>query len=131
MEVYESRLHTFLKVLREQEDVAIDRGRLKDGQRLSKPMQQSWESGDFWVTYAARKSFAFDAVFWKKLDCPFFGPSTSTEDDRWKERINLLTEDERANMEKVVERKLEETRTRVLAWEPDEWTEVGSVIDGQ
>ncbi|KAJ6090254.1 hypothetical protein N7486_009069 [Penicillium sp. IBT 16267x] len=46
--VYESRLQTFLKVLREQEDMAIDRGRLKDEQRLSTPMQQSWESGDFW-----------------------------------------------------------------------------------
>lgn len=54
--VYEPRLQTFLKVLREQEDVAIDRGRLKDEQRLSRPKQQSWESGDFWVTYAARKS---------------------------------------------------------------------------
>lgn len=83
-------------------------------------MQQSWENGDFWVTYAARKSFAFDAVFWKKLDGRFFGPGTSTDDDRWKERIDLLTEDERANMEKVVKEKLEETRTRVLAWEPDE-----------
>lgn len=119
-EVFESRLQTFLKVLREQKDVAIDRGRLKDEQRLSKPMQQSWESGDFWVTYAVRKNVAFDAVFWKKLDCRFFGPGMSTEDDRWKERIDLLTEDERANMEKVVEKKLGETKARVLAWEPDE-----------
>lgn len=118
--VYESRLRTFLKVLREQEDRAIDRGRLKDEERLSATMQQSWESGDFWVTYAARKSFAFDAVFWKKLDSRFFGPGMSTEDDRWKERIDLLTEDERANMEKVVKKKLEEMRTRGLSWEPDE-----------
>ena len=32
----------------------------------------------------------------------------STEDDRWKEWIDLLTEDERAKMEKVVEKKLED-----------------------
>ncbi|KAJ5216829.1 hypothetical protein N7468_009837 [Penicillium chermesinum] len=38
IKVYESRLQTFLKVLREQENVAIDRGRLKDEQRLSRPM---------------------------------------------------------------------------------------------
>lgn len=44
----------------------------------------------------------------------------STEDDRWKERIDLLTEDEREDMEKVVEKKLEGTETRVLSWEPDE-----------
>jgi hypothetical protein len=93
---------------------------MKDEQRLSRPMQQSWESGDSWVTYAARKNFAFHAVFWKKLDGRFFGPGTSTDDDRCKERIDLLTEEERANMEKVVEKRLEETRTRVLAWEPDE-----------
>lgn len=119
-EVYETRLQTFLKVLREEEDAAIDRGRLKDEQRLSRPMQQSWESGDFWVAYAARKCFAFDAVFWKKLDGRFFGFGTSDEDDRWKERLHFLTEDERADMEKVVQKKMQEMETRVLAWEPDE-----------
>ncbi|KGO77564.1 Aminoglycoside phosphotransferase [Penicillium italicum] len=118
--IFESRLQTFLKVLREREEMAIERGRLKDGQRLSGPMQRSWESGDFWVTYAARKSFAFDAVFWKKLDARFFGPRSSTEDERWKERLELLTEDEKANMEKIVEKKLDKTRIGVLAWEPDE-----------
>ena len=59
-------------------------------------------------------------MFWKKLDDRCFGPGTSTEDDRWKERIDLLTEDERAKMDKIVEKKLEEMETRVLAWEPDE-----------
>lgn len=119
-EVYESRLQTFLKVLREREDMAIGHGKLRDEQRLSEPMQHSWESGDFWVAYAARKSFAFDAVFWENIDGRFFGPGTEAEDDRWKERVELLTEDERADMEKMVEKKLEEMNTRVLAWEPDE-----------
>lgn len=32
----------------------------------------------------------------------------------------LLTDNEKADMEKVVEKKLEEMRARVLAWEPDE-----------
>ncbi|KAJ5730854.1 uncharacterized protein N7483_005362 [Penicillium malachiteum] len=94
-EVYELHLKTFLSVLREQESVAIDRGILKDEQRLSGPMQQSWESGDFLVVYAARKSFAFDAVFWKKIDGRFFGPGTSSEDDRWKERLDILTDDKK------------------------------------
>ncbi|KAJ6015931.1 hypothetical protein N7540_010522 [Penicillium herquei] len=73
-EVYELRLQTFLNVLREQENVAIDRGILRDEQILSRPMQQSWESGDFWVVYVARKSFAFDAVYWKKLMAVFLDP---------------------------------------------------------
>ncbi|KAK2776507.1 hypothetical protein FQN53_002678 [Emmonsiellopsis sp. PD_33] len=123
-EVYESRLRTFLKVLREREDVAISHSRLRDEQRLSAPMRQSWDSGDFWVCYAARKNFAFDAVFWKEIDGRFFGTGTydtsSAEDERWKERIDLLSEDERADMEKVVGKKLEEMKTRVLAWEPEE-----------
>ena len=55
--MYESRLQTFLKVLREQDDVAIDRGRLKDEQGLSRPMQERWESGDFWVTMRRGKAF--------------------------------------------------------------------------
>lgn len=54
---------TFFKALRKQENVAIDSGRLEDEQRLSRSMQQSWESGDFWVTYAAKKGFTFDALF--------------------------------------------------------------------
>lgn len=56
----------------------------------------------------------------KSFTADIFVPGTSTEDDRWKERLHLLTEDERADMEKVVEKKLEQTTTRVLAWEPDE-----------
>ncbi|KAJ5621849.1 hypothetical protein N7528_005081 [Penicillium herquei] len=119
-DMYEVRLQTFLSVLREQEDMAINRGILKDEQRVFGPMQQSWESGDFWVVYAARKSFAFDAVFWKNIDGRFFGAATSSEDDRWKDRLMILTDDEKANMEKIVERKMEEMGTRVLAWEPDE-----------
>ncbi|KAJ5707841.1 hypothetical protein N7488_007642 [Penicillium malachiteum] len=111
-EVSELHLQTFLNVLHEQEDMAIN--------KLSESIQQSWGSGDFWVVYAARKSFAFDAVFWKKIDGRFFGAGTSSEDDRWKERLDILTDDEKANMEKIVERKMEEMRTRVLAWEPDE-----------
>lgn len=63
-EIYESRLQTFLKVLMEREDAAIYSGRLGEDQRLSGRMRESWDSGDFWISYAARKNFAFGAVFW-------------------------------------------------------------------
>lgn len=118
--MFEIRLQTFLKVLFEREDTAIRRGRLKEDQRLSGVMQQSWESGDFWVTYAARKSFAFDAVFWKKLDHLFFGPCAIAEEDRWKQRLCLLDGEDRDHMGRLVNQKLEEMKERVLAWEPDE-----------
>ncbi|RHZ62284.1 uncharacterized protein CDV56_104203 [Aspergillus thermomutatus] len=109
---FETRLQTFLKVLIEREVAAIKQGRLKEDQRLSGPMQQSWESGDFWVTYAARKNFAFDAVFWQRLDYRFFGPSGVPEGDRWKQRIDLLDEEEKYYMEELVNRKLEEMKEK-------------------
>lgn len=121
-EVYESHLRTFLKVLVARRDAAISSGRLREDQRLSGRMRESWNSGDFWVSYAARKNFAFDAVFWQKLDRRFFGPNTNADDDKkWKERIDLLDEAETEYMEPFVNRKLEEMKERVLTWDPDEF----------
>lgn len=117
---YESRLQIFLKVLREREDVSIERGRLDEEQRLSGPMQESWESGDFWVVYAARKNFAFDAVFWQKLDDRFFGSEAGWEGDGWKSEVELLDEEERKKLDTLVEHKLKQMEDRELAWEPDE-----------
>ncbi|OJJ98133.1 hypothetical protein ASPACDRAFT_62382 [Aspergillus aculeatus ATCC 16872] len=117
---YGYRLQTFLKVLEEHEETETQRGRLNPDQKLSGPMRQSWENGDFWVAYAARKSFAFDVVFWEKLDPRFFGSSAVAVEDRWKERLGLLTEQERLCMERVVSRKVEQMKTRELIWEPEE-----------
>lgn len=76
--VFERRLQTFLKAMADREDEAVRQGRLEEHQRLSGPMRDSWESGDFWVTYAARNNFAFDAIYWQKIDQRFFGPSGSS-----------------------------------------------------
>ncbi|KAK2608995.1 hypothetical protein QQS21_002475 [Conoideocrella luteorostrata] len=70
---YGSRLKTFLKAMTNAEDSAVASGLLEEGQRLSPKMKASWESGDFWAIYGARKSFAFDAIFWRELDSRFFG----------------------------------------------------------
>lgn len=117
---FESRLQTFLKVLIECEETAIQRGRMSKDQRLSGPMRRSWANGDFWITYAVTKNFAFDSIFWKKLDPLFFGSSTVVEEHRWEQRIGLLNEEERRCMEQVVGRKLEQIKKRALAWEPEE-----------
>lgn len=87
-------------------------------------MQRSWESGDFWVVYAILHSFAFDAIYWQKIDRRFFG-HTETDDpsEAWKERLDLLDETQRSEMERLVTKKLEEIEDRVLAWDPDEYTE--------
>jgi hypothetical protein len=62
---YERRLQAFLRAMIHREDEEIKKGRLKECQRLSSQMRKSWESGDFWIAYAARNNFAFDAIYWE------------------------------------------------------------------
>lgn len=116
--LYEKRLTTFLDALEEREREGIERGVLKEDQRLSQHMKASWESGDFWVSYAARKSWAFDMVCWAKIDRRFFG------DGDMDDRIELLTVDEREGMDEFVKRKMAEKEERVLT----DWTGVGEAI---
>lgn len=116
-------MQTFLKALADREDESISRGQLQEDERLSNPMRESWECGDFWIVYAARCNFAFDAIYWQKIDQRFFGPTTCSDyDDAWKERLDLLSDQDKSDMEELVARKLEEMETRVLAWEPDDYT---------
>lgn len=119
--VFEYRLKTFLKAMKNCEDTAILENRLKEEQRLSNHMAESWKSGDFWIIYAVLHSFAFDTIYWQKIDPRFFGPTESPE-EAWRERLILLDEREKDEMEKLVARKLEEMKTRTLAWDPDEYT---------
>lgn len=119
--MFDYRLKTFLKVMKDCEDTAIKQGRWGEDQRLFDPMRESWESGDFWIMYAASHSFAFDAIYWQKIDPRFFGPAENPE-GAWKERLDLLDEKEKDEMELLVARKLKEMNTRILAWYPDEYT---------
>ncbi|KAJ5095401.1 hypothetical protein NUU61_004757 [Penicillium alfredii] len=103
--VFDRRLKTFLTAMRHCEDIAAQQG----PPRLSDQMQQSWESGDFWVAYAILHSFAFDSIYWQKIDRRFFG-QTETDDpsEAWKERLVLLNDTQRSEMEQLVVRKLGE-----------------------
>ena len=106
---YELRLETFLHVLQQREQDAVSRGILTENQTVSDRMRKSWETGDFWVSYAARKSWAFDMIYWSKIDRRFFGPG-SLED-----RLRLLTVEEREGIDAFVERKMaEKNGTRIL-----------------
>ncbi|KAH8427096.1 phosphotransferase family protein [Aspergillus melleus] len=118
---FDIRLKTFLNAMKNREDEAIQQGQIREDQRLSGPMQKSWESGDFWVVYTALHSFAFDMIYWEKIDRRFFGPTSNIE-EAWKERLSLLDEGEKDEMELLVARKLEEMQTRFLSWDPDEYT---------
>ncbi|KAH9212667.1 hypothetical protein DL95DRAFT_368171 [Leptodontidium sp. 2 PMI_412] len=83
---------------------------------LSVYMQESWKMGRFWLNYAARKSWAFDAVFWTCLDERFFGGRDKEilDKDLWKTRLHLLTEEERHAMERFVQQKMNESQERTL-----------------
>lgn len=122
---YEKPLQTFLEAMRKCEDEATQERRLVEGQRLSSRMRDSWQSGDFWIMYAARNNFAFDAIYWKKIDQRFFGPTTYEDDnicDVWRKRLHLLEPGEKELMEEHVNLKLKERNTFRLAWDPGEYT---------
>ncbi|KAG8420491.1 hypothetical protein J3459_011011 [Metarhizium acridum] len=102
------------------EDASIASGQLQEEQWLSGKMRESWASGDFWTVYAARRNFAFDG-YWKKLDPRFSGDdSSSGPGDAWMKRLELLYEQTRVAMEAFADKKVAESETRELAWEPDE-----------
>ncbi|EGX95148.1 Protein kinase-like domain [Cordyceps militaris CM01] len=116
--IFQRRLPTFLKAMAASEDAAIASGMLCEDQRLSQHMRESWDNGDFWVMYAARKNFAFDDIFWRRLYPRFFGPGVP--EDAWKERLEMLDVGDLEKMETLVARKMKERETRELVWEPDE-----------
>ncbi|CAG8359274.1 unnamed protein product [Penicillium salamii] len=111
-----------LRALTQHEDKMIEQGHLKEYQRLSKPIRDSWKSGDFWIAYAARNNFAFDAIYWEKIDRRFFGTVDCSIDDLWEHRLDLLNDKEKAEMESLVAQKPRDMETRILAWDPDDYT---------
>ncbi|KAK7948990.1 uncharacterized protein PG986_009876 [Apiospora aurea] len=123
---YDNRLGTWLAAMEEAEEAGDELGGLGSGApRLSAYMRESWETGRFWLNYAARKSWAFDAIYWTYLDEQFFGERTAeddvSEEELWKTRVHLLTQEEREGMEPLVHIKMEESKHRALVeWDPAE-----------
>lgn len=111
-QTYEKRLSVFLEETQKREDDFIKRGILTEDNRLSQHMLESWQNGDFWVCYAARRSWAFDKLYWAKIDRRFFG-NGDLED-----RLKLLTVEERDALDSFVQEKLMEKEERTLA----DWT---------
>ncbi|KAJ5730851.1 uncharacterized protein N7483_005359 [Penicillium malachiteum] len=85
---YQKKLDIFFRMMIDCEEEAIRQGQLApESQRLSNAMRRSWESGDFWIMYAVRNNFAFDSIFWTKIDARFFGKMSDGINicDIWKE----------------------------------------------
>lgn len=104
LERFMPRLRLFLEALRECED---ERAKEEDGvpadsQRLSSRMERSVDTGLFWVCLAAKYSSLFDEIYWTFLDEMYHGPFTSIKD-----RIELLSEEERHGLDELVRTKME------------------------
>ncbi|KAI0123139.1 phosphotransferase [Xylariales sp. AK1849] len=114
---YEQRLKVWLSSMEDAEREIRPESFL-----LSRYMKESWETGRFWLNYAARKSWAFDTIYWKYLDERFFGDREHTQtEELWKTRLHLLNDGERAAMDSLVRMKMEESSERVLVeWEAAE-----------
>ncbi|KAK1470761.1 phosphotransferase [Colletotrichum cuscutae] len=119
---YERRLPTWLSAL---EDAEKEAGNSGLPFPLSAYMRDSWATGRFWLNYAARKSWAFDAIYWKYLDEKFFGQRDPNgnipKSELWRTRIHLLSSEEQAAMDTMVQIKIEESKERILVeWEDAE-----------
>lgn len=121
MEVYEPRLETFICALETEEKKAtrlLPTGGDKAEPPLSQRMRESWKRRTWMVNYAARKSWAFDFIWWKYLDESYFGPN---EDQDYKARLGLLSESQREAMEPYVSQKMKESEERrMVNWTDEE-----------
>jgi aminoglycoside phosphotransferase (APT) family kinase protein len=118
-ETYDLRLKTWLTAMKRAEENMGQSGPLPVA--LSTYMRESWETGRFWLNYGARKSWAFDNVYWRYLDERFFGDRGTdiSKENLWKSRIHLLSKAEREAMEPFVERKMIKSKERIIVdWDP-------------
>ncbi|KAJ5561879.1 phosphotransferase enzyme family protein [Penicillium sp. DV-2018c] len=95
------RFRIFLEVLQDCEARKIKGGSLSQSQRLSIAMENSLETGLFWICLASRHSSMFDEIYWKFIDPSFFGHFTTIED-----RLRLLSAEERADIDIFIEKKM-------------------------
>jgi len=97
--IYDMRLKTWLSAM-EKAEKSVGSNAMPLNIALSTYMRESWATGRFWLNYAARKSWAFDTVFWKFLNERFFGKREAdlSQHELWKTRAHLLGEEERRAM---------------------------------
>lgn len=81
-------------------------------------MRESWEIQTWMINYVARKSWTLDFIWWKHLDERFFGVN---EDQDYQIRLDLLSEAQRKEMDKVVAQKMEEkSRPEIVQWSEED-----------
>ncbi len=103
------KFRVFVEALKDCETAKIDGGTLLESGRLSTIMEQSMDSGLFWVCLALRRSTMFDEVYWTFIDTKFHGPFDTIE-----QRIDLLDAEEKAEMESLVQKKMRQAEEQAL-----------------
>ncbi|KAJ5368157.1 uncharacterized protein N7496_007917 [Penicillium cataractarum] len=73
-------------------------------------MENSMETGLFWICLASRHSSMFDEIYWKFINTRFFGPFTTIE-----ERLSLLSAEELRSMNTFVEEEMRQASEGRLA----------------
>lgn len=106
---YLPRLRIFLEAFRECESQKILAGSLSEYQCLSDAMENSMENGLFWFCLAARHGAMFDEIYWAFIDPKYYGSYNTLED-----RIGLLNDGERMNLDAFVQRKLQQEWEKTL-----------------
>lgn len=113
---YDKRLHTWLSSIETAESATHPN---TVPVKLSEYMRDSWTMGRFWLNYAARKNWAFDAIYWTYLDVRFFGERQHMEGPLWKARIGMLSAKEKLAMDAFVDKKMSDAKVRKLVtWTP-------------
>ncbi|KAK4185911.1 hypothetical protein QBC35DRAFT_555303 [Podospora australis] len=88
---------------------------------LSVRMRQNWENGRFWINWAARSSFAFDTIYWKYIDRPFFGEDNV--EGGFEKRLCQLNRFGLEVMERVVNDKMKQRSNRKLKHWSSKWVQ--------
>ncbi|GKZ19973.1 hypothetical protein AbraIFM66951_011384 [Aspergillus brasiliensis] len=94
---YMPKLHVFLKALSNHETELIENQLLSESQRLSPRMEDSMQTGLFWVCLAARYSSMFDEIYWTFIDHRYYGAFISLED-----RMQLLDQEQQQELDELV-----------------------------
>lgn len=103
------------------EDLDLADKQPKTTTKLSDRMRKNWEDGRHYINYDARKSWAFDPLFWGYIDQRFFGENSA---GGFEGRLHLFSQSEREKMEDFVQRKIEQSEDEKLKnWDEDECRE--------
>lgn len=98
-EIYSDRVQTWFEAIEEAEaETGVDLKNMQLPMPLSTYMRQSWDTGRFWLSYAARRGWAFDVIYRKYLDERFFGERrTGVSKELWKTRVHGSSDSDREN----------------------------------